>query len=186
MLFIAREQPCRILSLLSFCLIHAKRLSSNAANPSQHHVGATTDRPSSLPHSKENTQHFSGTHSNANVSCDADEPHQTNVSSHGSDNESDPDVPSKICASHNSRSHYPRPLPSQLGFYKGHWIHILNSAKALFRYIIHTDVPFPECSNKNLKIAQECILEALSKYMAENEDAGIDKCQLPPHLCVPP
>ncbi|KAF8229626.1 hypothetical protein L208DRAFT_1285634, partial [Tricholoma matsutake] len=66
------------------------------------------------------------------------------------------------------------PIPSQLGFYEGHWVHILNSAKALFRYVIHTDVPFPERSDKYLKIAQECILKAINKYMTENKDAEID------------
>ncbi|KAF8240967.1 hypothetical protein L208DRAFT_1215051, partial [Tricholoma matsutake] len=65
--------------------------------------------------------------------------------------------------------------PSQLSFYEGHWIHILNSAKALYRYMIHTDIPFPERNIKNLKIAQECILEAFSNYMDENEDAELDK-----------
>ncbi|KAF8232143.1 hypothetical protein L208DRAFT_1465797 [Tricholoma matsutake] len=73
------------------------------------------------------------------------------------------------------RSHNLGPLPSELGFYEGHWIHILNSAKALYRYMIHTDIPFLERNIKNLKIAQECILEAFSNYMDENEDAELDK-----------
>ena len=148
---------------------------------------ADVSRPSSLPRSKE--RFSDGTRGNANA-------HQTNVLSHaktsshpnkdsdglGSDNENDSNVPPRIRASRNSKSQKD-PLPSQLCFYEGHWIHILNSAKTLFRYVIHTDIPFLERSDKNLKIAQECILEALCKYIAENEDADIDKCQF---LLSPP
>jgi hypothetical protein len=185
MLFIAREHPCRIPSLLSFCLTHTKRLPSYAANPSQHHVGAphmTADVScsSSLPRSEENTLHFSGTHGNTpNAPCHTNESHSCPTDGLGSDNESDSNASPRICVPCNSRSHKD-PIPSQLGFYKGHWVHILNSAKALFRYVIHTDVPFPEHSDKYLKITQECILEAINKYMTENKDAEIDACWLPP------
>ena len=188
MLFIAREHPCRIPSILSFCLTDTKRLPSYAANPSRHHVGAprmTADvsRPSSLPRSEENTPRFSGTRgNNPNAPCHTNESHSCPTDGLGSDNESDSNASPRIHASRNSRSHKD-PIPSQLGFYKGYWVHILNSAKALFRYVIHTDVPFPERSNKYLKIAQECILKAINKYMTENEDAEIDSCRLPLPLC---
>ena len=188
--FVAREHPCRIPSFLLFCLTHTKRLPSYAANPSRHHVGAphmTTYVfcPSSLPRSEENALCSSGTHSNnPNAPCHTNESHSHPTDGLGSDNESDSNVSPRIRTSHNSRSHKD-PIPSQLGFYEGHWVHILNSAKALFRYVIHTDVPFLECSNKYLKIAQECILEAINKYMTENEDAEIDTCWLPPPVFYP-
>jgi len=143
---------------------------------------ADVSRPSSLPHGEENTPHFSGIHDTANAPCHTNKSHSCpNEGSDGlgSDNENDSNASPKIHASCNSRSHKD-PIPSQLSFYEGHWVHILNSAKALFRYVIHTDVPFPECSDKYLKIAQECILKAINKYITENEDVEIDTCRFPP------
>ena len=62
-----------------------------------------------------------------------------------------------------------------LGFYEGHWVHILNLAKALYKLIIHMELPFPECTNKSLKVAHECLLEAVDQYMNENENMELDK-----------
>lgn len=66
------------------------------------------------------------------------------------------------------------PTSSQIGFYTGHWFHILNSAKALYRYYIHTNVAFPERNDKNLKYASECILESLQQYLDENRRVSVE------------
>ena len=91
-----------------------------------------------------------------------------------SDDGSDSNAPAMVRVCRNSRSHKD-PTSSQLGFYEGHWVHILNSAKALYRLIIHTEVPFPERTDKSLKIAHECLLEATDQYMSENENVELDK-----------
>lgn len=94
-----------------------------------------------------------------------------------SDNGSDSDAPVIICAPRNTRT-CREPTSSQLGFYKGHWCSILISAKALFRYHIHTDNPFPERNDENLKLAHECLLEAANNYLTDNEYADVDKGKL--------
>lgn len=94
-----------------------------------------------------------------------------------SDNGSDSDTPVIVRAPRNTRTRK-EPTSSQLGFYKGHWCSILISAKALFRYHIHTDTPFPERNDENLKLAHECLLEAANTYLTNNEYADVDKGKL--------
>jgi hypothetical protein len=73
----------------------------------------------------------------------------------------------------------PRPITRpQSPQRQGHWCSILISAKALFRYHIHTDNPFPERNDENLKLAHECLLEAANNYLTDNEYADVDKGKL--------
>ena len=98
-----------------------------------------------------------------------------------SDNESDSAAPIMAYVSCHSRFHRD-PIPSQIGFYTGHWVHILVSAKALFQHDIHTRIPFPERNDENLKFAHECVIESIAEYMEDNRGVQIDTGKLLFHL----
>jgi hypothetical protein len=87
---------------------------------------------------------------------------------------SDPGVHVPVSAPRRTRS-CREPLPSHIGFYEGHWVHVLVMAKSLFRYYIHTNTAFPERNDKNLEHACECLVESIEIYTMNNEGAELDK-----------
>lgn len=89
------------------------------------------------------------------------------------DNEGDSAVPVKAFVSRRPRSRKD-PISSQIGFYTGHWVNILTWAKQTFRHEIHTNVPFPERSDQNLRFARECILESITRYLDDNKGIQLD------------
>jgi hypothetical protein len=59
------------------------------------------------------------------------------------------------------------PKPSQLRHYSGPWVDVLVDAKHSYRLFIHTDDPFPERNSDSLNDAHNCLLEAIGKYVEE-------------------
>ncbi|RDB31095.1 hypothetical protein Hypma_000006 [Hypsizygus marmoreus] len=79
----------------------------------------------------------------------------------GSDNDSnDEDV--KTRAHRNSKPTLRK--PTQIGFYEGAWVDVLMQAKYEFRKHIHLYEPFPEKTTKIMRIAAECVTEAIASY----------------------
>jgi hypothetical protein len=91
-----------------------------------------------------------------------------------SDNGSDSDEPAMADMSLGSKSRK-EPTSSKLGFYHGHWVHILTSAKVQFRHFIHTSTPFPERNSYSLDHVHGYLLEAVARYLKTNKHADIDK-----------
>lgn len=59
--------------------------------------------------------------------------------------------------------------PTQLQFYSGTWVDILELAKKYFRLWIATGVNFPE-REKHLSNATECLTKAIDKHHQEGSE----------------
>jgi hypothetical protein len=117
---------------------------------------------------------FNITHGNKNVSYHANMHYHADTFPNTDPSNDESDVPIVAHVLHSSKSHK-EPTSSQLGFYEGHWSHILTLAKAQYRYHIHTDIPFLENNDKNLKVAHKCLLKADNSYMDDNKHIELDK-----------
>jgi hypothetical protein len=58
------------------------------------------------------------------------------------------------------------PKPTQIGYYSGAWVDVLEAAKNEYRFYIHciADEPFPERDSDTLQDAHTCLLEAMAHY----------------------
>jgi hypothetical protein len=58
------------------------------------------------------------------------------------------------------------PRPTQIKFYMGTWVDVLENAKAWHHLFIHaySDNAFPECDAVSLQNAHDCLLEEITAY----------------------